>query len=276
MALRRRLTDKAPAQKPLPAVRDASALRSSYIRKRKPVEMPKDFDKTLLEICGRLARQLGRTRPLHADIETAYRTDRFRLVSRPTIEALAVGLWSIELVERWRKGELSKREDTKGGEPPKRQGKAKPRGKYRNKRRRLNYLISDGTKTVSIETARELKAELERQTEALIEDRLDRFRTLLLIGFMHAVGDDKVLLRTWRPLTRMLQLFFVVARNRKKLHDELHGEDLEEALAVASKNNIRGRVNYLADNFFGGNIPVLAPDRIFDQVYRTVRSASDS
>jgi len=256
MVIRRRFTGTATAQKPAPAIGGAGTSPTEHSRKRKRVETPRAFDKYLLDICGKLARLLRRTTPLHADIEDAYRAERFRSLPRPTIETLAVGLWAIDIADQSRKSKLST--------------------KYRNKRRRLNYLISDGTKIVSVETAQKLRAELEGQPDALIEDKLDRLRTLLLIGFMHSAGDDRVLLRTWRPLAKILRLFFVVVEDREKLKEELHGADLDEAIAVALKNNIRGRVNYLARNFSSGEIPSLFPKRIFDQVYRTVRRALDS
>jgi len=190
---------------------------------------------------------------------------------------LAVGLWSIDYVERWRKGKSLPENKDKGSKPADQSRNSKPWKKYRNSRRRLNYLVADSKKIIPIEVGQELRDDLERRPEALIDDRLDRFRTHLLIGFMHKVGDKKVQLETWRPLSKMLQLFFVVAApSRKKLQDDLYGEDLEEALAVALKNNIRGRVNYLAENFHNGNIPGLGPNRIFGQVYRTVQNELDS
>lgn len=274
MVLRRRLTDKAPARKLPQTVRDAVRSPAGHNRKRKRIDDPKDFDKFLLKVCAKLAPLLKRTRPLHADIEAAYRTERFRSLPRPTIEVLAVGLWSIDYVERWRKGRSLP--ENKGSKSADQSRNSKPWKKYRNSRRRLNYLVADSKKIIPLEVGQELRDDLERRPEALIDDRLDRFRTHLLIGFMHKVGDDKVLLDTWRPLSKMLQLFFVVVLNRKKLQDDLHGEDLEEALAVALKNNIRGRVNYLAENFHNGNIPGLGPNRIFGQVYKTVRRALDS
>lgn len=224
---------------------------------RRRIEVPTSLGTELLDLCKGVAKNFTRPSAMRSEVDEVYATKRFEQVERGTVETLVCGLMVVSVVRNW-------------------SGLEEKRTEYQRKKRHSPSMFRSA---ISEPAKRQrYREQLFHHMGWITDDYLDRLVTMLFIGFMHEVGDQRITKATWYPLGKILVRYLLTPEMERDIRQKFEAESLpedglQEERVKRLKNNIRSRVSYLANEFFHGTIPTLAPTKLFREVQTTIHAA---